>query len=126
MGCYGIGVTRLMGAIVEVHHDDRGIVWPASVAPFRAHLVVLGNDEAVRKAAENAYDALNRKGIETLYDDRPDASPGEKLAEADLIGIPFRIVVSAKTVEKNKVEIKKRGEESASLVDEKTLIREVS
>lgn len=125
MGCYGIGLTRLMGTIVEVHHDDKGIVWPAAVAPFQAHILEIGRDGAVGKAAQKLYDELQTKGVEVLYDDRSDASPGEKLAEADLIGIPNRIVVSAKTLEKERVELKKRNETITALVDSKNIAREL-
>ncbi|OGG40987.1 hypothetical protein A3A21_01310 [Candidatus Jorgensenbacteria bacterium RIFCSPLOWO2_01_FULL_45_25b] len=114
MGCYGIGLTRLLGTIAEVHHDDKGLVWPESVAPFRVHLIRLGEDEGVRKVADEAYEELQKKGIEVLYDDR-DASAGEKLNDADLLGMPYRVVVSVKTIEKKSVEVKKRDEMDARL-----------
>src|SRR3989344_1292051 len=114
MGCYGIGLTRLLGTIAEVHHDDKGLVWPESVAPFRVHLIRLGEDEGGRKVADEAYEELQKKGIEVLYDDR-DASAGEKLNDADLLGMPYRVVVSVKTIEKKSVEVKKRDEMDARL-----------
>ncbi|MDP3956770.1 MAG: aminoacyl--tRNA ligase-related protein, partial [bacterium] len=92
MGSYGIGVSRLMGTIVEVSHDENGIIWPESLAPFRVHLIALfgKEDEAILALAEKSYAELQKNGVEVLYDDRQDVSAGEKFAEADLIGIPRR------------------------------------
>lgn len=104
MGSYGIGVSRLMGTIVEVLSDEKGIVWPESVAPFRIHLVALPGGES---EADDLYKKLTDKGVEVLYDDR-EAGAGEKFADSDLIGIPFRAVVSKKTVEAGNVEIVER------------------
>ena len=108
MGCYGIGPGRLMGAIVEALSDDKGIVWPGSVAPFAVHLVALNteNDE-VRDYADTIYTALRERGVEVLYDDRP-LRAGEKFADSDLIGIPYRVVVSEKTKEQNAFEVVER------------------
>lgn len=123
MGCYGIGLGRLMGTIAEISHDDKGIVWPASVAPFTAHLLLLGKaSEAVVKEADVFYTALTNAGIATLYDDRHDATAGAKLADADLIGIPWRVVVSEKTMEKRGVEIKKRHEKDSKIISLKEAI----
>ena len=122
MGCYGIGLTRLLGTIVEVHHDDRGIVWPESVAPYRVHLLRLGDDEKARKAADDIYDELCEKKIEVLYDDRL-TSAGEKLNDADLLGMPVRAIVSAKTIEKKGVEVKKRNEADARIIGVKDFLR---
>ncbi len=109
MGSYGIGPGRLMGTIVEVLADEKGIVWPESIAPFQAHLIELpGKDGAVSKAASALYEKLNASGIEVLYDDR-DLRAGEKFADADLIGIPRRIVVSEKTLAKGTVEVTSRA-----------------
>lgn len=124
MGCYGIGLTRLLGTIAEVHHDDKGLVWPESVAPYRVHLVRLGDDEKVGKFADDVYKELCENRIEVLYDDRS-ASAGEKLNDADLLGISFRVVVSAKTIERNTVELKKRSEENAMLLDVKDLMQQI-
>lgn len=107
MGCYGIGIGRTMAAVVEAHHDERGIVWPESIAPFRVHLVRLGADKTVAKAADTLYEQLTSDGVEVLYDDT-DRRPGEKFADADLIGIPHRVVISAKTVENDRYEYKNR------------------
>mgnify|MGYP003394221834 CR=1 FL=1 len=122
MGCYGIGLGRLMGAIVEASHDDRGIVWPKSVAPFMVHLIELDKGNKVAKVSEKLYTDLQNKGIEVLYDDRQGKSAGEKFAEADLIGIPWRIIISEKTLEKNSVEVKERNKESLKLVKINSLI----
>ncbi|MCL5008813.1 MAG: His/Gly/Thr/Pro-type tRNA ligase C-terminal domain-containing protein [Patescibacteria group bacterium] len=112
MGCYGLGTSRVMGVLAEKFHDDKGIIWPENVAPFRVHLLALKGGE---KAAEQLYQDLLKAGIEVLYDDR-DASPGVKFADADLIGLPYRAVVSGKTVESGSVEVKKRSEAEARLL----------
>ena len=110
MGSYGIGPGRLMATIVETHQDPKGIIWPEEVAPFRAHLIELKSFESkVKNLAQKLYKDLLAKGLEVLYDDRSDKTAGEKFADSDLIGIPWRVVVSEKTVEKKKVEIKKRN-----------------
>ena len=117
MGCYGIGLGRVMGTIVEIFHDASGITWPESVAPFKAHLIALPGGEA---EAEKLYETLHGTRFalhDVLYDDRKDKSAGEKFADADLIGISLRLVVSKKTLEKGSVEVKKRGEKEAQLVD---------
>ncbi len=108
MGSYGIGPARVMGTIAEVLSDDLGLVWPESVAPFRVHLLSLGADE---KATE-IYEILTQAGVEVLYDDR-DMRAGEKFSESDLLGIPYRVVVSKRSVELGKVEIKKRTEKES-------------
>ena len=117
MGCYGIGIDRVIATIVEVHHDEKGIIWPREVAPFQVHLISLPSMESrkVEKAAEKLHKDLQKKGVEVLYNDRT-KSPGEKFADADLIGIPIRIVVSEKTLKKSCVEIKRRNEEKIKLV----------
>lgn len=125
MGCYGIGLGRLMGTVVEIHHDDKGIIWPEEIAPFRVHLVeVKSKDEKVKKEAEAIYGQLTENGIEVLYDDR-EVGAGQKFADADLIGCPFRVVVSEKTLAENSVEIKKRNEDKAELVKIKGVIEKI-
>ncbi|MDO8601710.1 MAG: aminoacyl--tRNA ligase-related protein [bacterium] len=111
MGCYGIGLGRVMGTIVEVWSDEAGIRWPDAVAPFKVHLISLGakEGEIVENAAEALYTDLTEAGIETLWDDR-DVSAGNKLAEADLLGCPWRVVLSEKTLQEGKAEIKERGD----------------
>lgn len=106
-GSYGIGVTRVMGVIAELFADDKGLVWPDSVAPFRVYLVNIGMDEMVLAETEKAYYELQKAGIDVLWDDR-DVRPGEKFADADLMGIPHRVVISQKTLEKGGVEYKAR------------------
>lgn len=119
MGSYGIGLGRLMGTIVEVRADEKGIVWPESVAPFRVHLVAVfgADDSAVRKEAGALYERLAQNGTDVLYDDR-DIRPGEKFADADLLGIPTRVVVSGKTMEAGKLEVKDRKKDSVSMLSE--------
>ena len=117
MGSYGIGLGRLMGAIVEVHNDAKGILWPESVAPFLVHLIELKSDDAkVKGAAEKIYADLQKKGIEVLYDDRSDKTAGEKFADADLLGIPMRLVISEKTFAKESAELKKRSSDRVEMV----------
>lgn len=114
MGCYGIGPSRIMGIIVEKYHDEKGIIWPESVAPFQVHLIGLDlKDENVRKKADETYKQLGKKGIEVLFDDRIQTTAGEKFADADLIGIPVRLVVSKRTGDK--IEFKKRNEKKTEL-----------
>jgi prolyl-tRNA synthetase len=110
MGSYGIGISRLMGVIVEKCNDAEGIVWPESVAPFKVHLLALGGADGA-----TVYESLQHAGIEVLYDDR-DISAGQKFAEADLIGIPWRAVISPKVGE-GKIELKKRGEKESRVVE---------
>ena len=121
MGCYGIGLNRLMGTIVELNHDEEGIIWPESVSPFKVHLISLGKNED----AEKIYNDLSAKGTEVLYDDR-DVSAGEKFADSDLIGIPYRIVVSEKSLAAGGVELKKRNEDKTIVINTKKLIDIIS
>jgi len=115
MGCYGIGISRIMGAVVEVFHDDKGIIWPKETSPFKAHLIQIENTPKVRKAAEKIYQDFKKEKIEILHDDRK-KSAGEKFADADLIGIPWRIVISERTLAKKSAELKKRNEKKSQLV----------
>ena len=123
MGCYGIGLGRTMGAVVEANHDDKGIIWPREVAPFLAHLIPVGQDKKVLKLAEKLYTDLQKEDIEILYDERQDKTAGEKFADADLLGIPYRIVVSEKTLLKNSVELKERAKSAVRLVKIKEFIK---
>lgn len=116
MGSYGIGLSRLMGTIVEVLSDDKGIIWPLSVAPFKIHLLIIGNDEKVLNEANHLYEKLISEGIEVLYDDRKDVNAGEKFADADLIGIPNRVIISKRSLEDGGYEIKKRTEEKSRII----------
>lgn len=112
MGSYGIGPGRLMGVIVEVHSDEKGMIWPESIAPFRVHMMVLSQEEALWKEAEEFYAALNAAGISVLFDDRRDAGAGKKLGDADLMGMPIRILISdkAKTAGGAEWTLRKSGE----------------
>ena len=112
MGSYGIGLGRLMGTIIEVLNDDNGIIWPDNVAPFKVHLINLMND---KKVSDKIYQDMIDNEIEVLYDDR-DKAPGEKFVDADLIGIPLRVVISEKTLTENSVEIKKRNSKEIELI----------
>jgi prolyl-tRNA synthetase len=123
MGGNARGPSRTMGAIVEVHHDKNGIIWPKEVAPYKVHLVeVKSQKPKVKNSAEKIYQDLQKQGIEVIYDDRK-KSAGEKFADADLIGLPIRIVVSEKTLSKNCLEIKTRAKKKGRLVKIKELPR---
>lgn len=120
MGCYGIGPSRVMGAIVEAWHDAHGMIWPKSVAPLPVHLITLAAKDSVEQTkidqtAQSLFDDLTKHGMEILWDDR-ECSAGEKLAEADLIGLPLRLVVSAKTLKDDGVEWKERNSKQARLI----------
>jgi len=127
MGCYGIGVSRLLGVLAEAHHDDQGLRWPSAISPYDVHLVSLGaqRDPAVAPAAEAVLEALESAGVSVLYDDR-DASPGVKFADADLLGIPLRIVVGGKGVARGVAEYRFRdssGEGEVPLAEVATVLR---
>jgi len=116
MGCYGIGLGRLMAAAIEQNHDDKGIIWPMSIAPYQVYLCPLYREgTGVSEAAEKLYADLQAGGIEVLFDDRAE-SPGVKFNDADLLGIPLRVTVSPRTLEKSSAEIKRRPEKEAGLV----------
>ncbi len=128
MGSYGIGPGRIMGSIVEVCHDEKGIIWPENVAPFKIHLIELKPrdtaDSGVKKQAEELYEKLLAQNIEVLYDNRDEHTPGEKFADADLLGIPVRAVISEKTLQKKGVEIKNRSEKESRIVSADELLKE--
>jgi prolyl-tRNA synthetase len=127
LGSYGIGVTRLMGVLVEHFADERGIVWPENVAPFKVIIVRLGDDKKVVAAADKLYEYLTHAHIGVLYDNRSNTRPGEKFADADLMGIPYRIVVSGKTLaSKEQYEVKKRTEEAATMCSLDSVIEVVA
>ena len=116
MGCYGIGLGRLLAAAVEQSHDDKGIIWPLPIAPFQVHLCTLkAEDNKVSETAEKIYADFNTAGIDVLYDDR-DESPGIKFNDADLIGIPLRVVVSSRSLQSGGVEIKWRKEKQSRII----------
>jgi prolyl-tRNA synthetase len=120
MGSYGIGPSRLLGVIAEKFADSKGLVWPKAIAPFKVHLLSLQKD----KEAEAIYQKLTKAGVEVLFDDR-DLGAGEKFADADLIGCPYRLVVSAKTLDQDSVELKERTETKSTLVKISQIIKEL-
>jgi prolyl-tRNA synthetase len=124
LASYGIGPTRVIGTIVETSHDDKGIIWPKSVAPYNAHLIYIGESTDTKKKAEEFYEALEKKGVEVLFDDREEQSAGEKFKDADLIGIPIRLLISDKT--KETVEWKERASERAELLSVTEVIKRLS
>ncbi|MBI3954730.1 hypothetical protein HY333_01665 [Candidatus Collierbacteria bacterium] len=112
MGCYGIGISRTMGVIVEKFHDEKGMVWPESVAPFRVDLIDL---DGGREQAESIHHQLEKAGVEVIWDDRQE-SAGVRFADADLLGIPFRVVVSNKSLKAGGAEVKERGEDKIEII----------
>lgn len=122
MGCYGIGVGRTLATIVEKYHDDKGIIWPEEIAPYTVHLIGLNlEDEAVKNKAEAIYQVLQKMGVEVLFDDRTDTMAGEKFADSDLIGIPYRVVVSKRTGEG--VELKLRNQKESKNISLEELVK---
>jgi prolyl-tRNA synthetase len=124
MGCYGIGTSRVMGAVIEVCHDEKGMIWPKEISPFSVHLISLSSE--AKKASEEIYRDLQESGIDVLYDDRENKSAGEKLVDSDLIGIPLRLVVSEKTLAEDSAELKQRGKKETELVKIKGLAKNIS
>jgi prolyl-tRNA synthetase len=117
MGSYGIGIGRAMATIIETHHDDKGIIWPENVAPYQVYLLGLDLfDEKIKLQAEEIYKKLLDKNVEVLFDDRDDVSAGAKFADADLIGIPTRLVISKRSLENGGVESKKRNESKSEII----------
>ena len=124
MGCYGIGIGRTMATIVEKYHDEKGIIWPESVAPFKVHLIGLDlKEEFVKSKVYQVYQELKKHKIEVLFDDRVDVTAGEKFSDADLIGIPIRLVISKRTGEK--IEYKKRNEKEAKILTLEEVIKQI-
>jgi prolyl-tRNA synthetase len=120
MGCYGIGVNRILAAAIESHHDENGIIWPISIAPYQVIIVSLSaTDEQVKSTAENLHDELEAAGFDVLLDDR-DQRPGVKFKDADLLGIPIRVTVGPKTLAEGKLELKLRREKDVKLIDAAT------
>jgi prolyl-tRNA synthetase len=116
MGCYGIGITRIAAAAIEQNHDNNGIVWPMSIAPYEVEIIALQNDAEVKKAAESLYAELTARGVEVLYDDR-DERAGAKFKDADLIGIPLRVAIGARSLKEGKLELKWRKDKDPTLID---------
>ncbi|MSS12188.1 proline--tRNA ligase [Bifidobacterium tsurumiense] len=111
MGCYGIGVSRVLACIAETHHDDSGLAWPEAIAPAQVHVVATGKDAVAFEAAERLVNELEKRGIEVIYDDRPKVSPGVKFKDAELIGVPFIAVAGRDTVNNGTIEIRDRNGE---------------
>jgi len=124
MGCYGIGVSRIMAAVVEAHHDERGPIWPAALAPFDVHLLLLERDEEVVKIAEELYAELQNAGLDVLFDDRAER-PGSKFADADLFGVPVRIMVGRTTKESGDLEVRTRASKDAEPVAQGEVVTRV-
>jgi len=120
MGCYGIGLTRLVGTVAELHCDEKGLRWPEEIAPFDIHFICL--DKKARSKADELYAVLQKNKISVLYDDREEKGAGEKFADADLLGVPLRVVVSEKTLAKNSVETKKRTNNELDIISIKKFI----
>jgi prolyl-tRNA synthetase len=118
MGCYGIGLDRTLASVIEEHHDEDGIIWPISVAPYHVIIVAIKHEGAVKEAADNLAAALKSVGVECLLDDR-DERPGVKSKDADLMGIPYRVVIGDKNLagDTPKVELKHRAEKETRLVE---------
>ncbi len=121
MGCYGMGPTRIMGAVAEVLSDDRGLAWPKEITPYQVYFINIGQE----KKAESFYNLLQKKGFEILWDER-DESPGIKFADADLLGIPIRLVVSEKSLSKGGIEIKYRNESAGRILKNEDIIKELA
>ncbi len=122
MGCYGIGISRLMGVIAEHFSDDKGLNWPMNIAPYTVYLSSIGQEDEIKKAADDLYEKLKKENVEVLYDDR-DTRPSEKLTDADLLGIPARVIVNKGTIDKAVYEFKLRSETEASYLNEADLIQ---
>ena len=125
MGCYGIGLGRLMGAVVEVLSDDKGMIWPESIAPFAVHLLSLGEGEKISAEAEKVYESLLKANVEVLFDDRTGMSAGEKFADSDLLGIPYRAVISARSIKEGGIELKKRDEAKGKIIELDELLKSI-
>lgn len=125
LASYGIGITRVMGVIVEKFADDKGLVWPEAVAPAKVYLATVGNIPSVVSAADKLYGQLTSAGIAVIYDDR-DMRPGEKFADADLLGIPYRVVVSEKTLQNENVEFKSRISDQVEYISSAELLKNLA
>ena len=126
MGSYGIGISRLVSAIIEAYHDDKGILWPKSIAPFQIGIINLGkNDEECLLASEKIYNELKENNFEIIYDDR-DESVGKKYADMDLIGVPFQIIIGPRDLKRNNCELKDRKNDNKLRIDLKNVVSELS
>ena len=114
MGSYGIGVSRAMAVVVEQNYDEKGLVWPVAVAPYHVHVVVANKDKAAQEAAEELVRELDTAGIEVLYDDRPKVSPGVKFKDAELLGIPYTVVLG-RAFKDGEIEFRVRAGETSTI-----------
>lgn len=127
MGSYGIGIGRALASIVETHNDQKGIIWPKSIAPYQVHMVGLDLfDEDIKKQTTDLYQKLLDSNIDVLFDDRPDVMPGAKFADADLIGIPYRLVLSKRSLSQGGVEVKNRAEKESKIISSESVIEYVN
>jgi prolyl-tRNA synthetase len=124
MGCYGIGIGRTMATVVEIHHDNKGIIWPFPIAPFSVHLINLGNNSEIDSKANEIYQTLIANNIEVLWDDRNETA-GVKFADSDLIGNPIRLVISEKSLQKGGIEIKERNSTDYKIVEIEKLLEQI-
>lgn len=125
MGAYGIGIGRAIAATVEIHHDQDGIIWPITIAPFQVHLITLGEEKEIIKKSERLYNKLEENNIEVIWDKREDVSAGIKFSDSDLIGIPIRIVVSKRSFENGGYEIKRRDKSNSDIISEENALKDV-
>ncbi|RPH31000.1 proline--tRNA ligase, partial [bacterium] len=126
MGSYGIGIERIMACHIEQNHDENGIIWDRAIAPFMVHLISVGSkSKEVIDTAEAIYSDLTGAGVEVLYDDRRDITPGFKFKDADLLGMPYQVIVGEKNLTQGKIEIKERATGQRTLVDRGTLLERV-
>ena len=116
MGCYGIGVSRVLACVAETHHDDKGLAWPAVIAPAQVHVLATGKNAEAFDAAEKLVAELEARGIEVLYDDRKKVSPGVKFKDAELIGVPLVAVVGRDTVNNGTIEVRDRDGSNSEAV----------
>src|SRR3989338_5346977 len=122
MGCYGIGVNRILAAAIEQSHDANGIIWPAAIAPFKLLITVVNAaNQSLMQTAEKIYETCAQAGVEVLLDDR-DERAGVKFKDADLIGIPYRVVVGEKNLAQGKIEIKKRQDKESTLINPEAVV----
>jgi prolyl-tRNA synthetase len=126
MGSYGIGIERILACHIEQNHDENGIIWQKSIAPFQVHLIAVGSkSKEVEETANNLYDLLTDDGVEVLFDDRKDISPGFKFKDADLLGMPFQVIVGEKNLSNGKIEIKERRTGERTLVDVESALERI-
>jgi len=122
MGSYGIGISRLMGTIAEIYNDKKGLVWPKSVAPFDIHLILLSNGIKEKRLADKIYQEMIKNKVDVLFDDRATASSGNKFNDSDLIGLPYKLIVSEKGLKNKAIEIEERGTGNKKEIDIKNYI----